>query len=97
MDTDRSGAKRFIMPRWLSVCLVAAVFFLPLHFHGASPVASQLTKECICLHGSKTHANLASPSALSAPAIVVCSPALVAQAEIDVESIRIPSSRAPPA
>jgi hypothetical protein len=35
-------------------------FFLPLHFHPASAVVSQVTHECACLHGSRTQVGAAS-------------------------------------
>ena len=41
-------------PRWLGVFLALAVFFLPLHFHVTLANASQVTKECGCLHGTRT-------------------------------------------
>jgi hypothetical protein len=97
MDTKLTRLKSANMPRWFSVCLILAVFFLPLHLHVTSPLASQVTKECICLHGSRTQANLAAASAVCAPVIVVCAVALFTQVEFPSESIRIPSSRAPPA
>lgn len=97
MDTELNWLKRVTKPRWFSVCLILAVFFLPLHFHVTSAIASQVTKECICLHGSRTQANLTSASVVCAPVIVVCAVALVTQVEFDSESVRIPSSRAPPA
>ena len=83
--------------RWFGVCLIVAVFFLPLHFHAATAIAAQVTKECICLHGSRTHATLTALPAGCAPAIVAHAVAPFAPVEIDSESIRIPSSRAPPA
>jgi hypothetical protein len=33
------------------------VFFLPLHFHSVAAKA-QITKECSCVHGSRTDAGL---------------------------------------
>jgi hypothetical protein len=85
------------MPRWFIAGLILAVFSLPLHLHVTSPLASQVTKECICLQGSRTQANLATTSTVCAPVIAVCAVALFTQVEFDSESIRIPSSRAPPA
>ncbi len=97
MDTELTRLKSVNMPRWFSVCLILAVFLLPLHFHATSPLASQITKECICLHGSRAQANLTATSAVCAPVIVVCAAALITQVEFDSDSVRIPSSRAPPA
>ena len=97
MATQLTWLARGPRSRWFSVCLLLTVFFLPLHFHAISPIASQLTKECICLHGSKTQANLTSDAGACASVTVVGVVALVTQVEFASESVRIPSSRAPPA
>lgn len=96
MKTELAPLRAACPPRWLSICLLIAVLFLPLHFHVTSAIASQITKECICLHGSRTHANPAAISVACAPAIIVYTFALVTQVEFDSQSVRIPSSRAPP-
>ena len=83
-------------PRWLSVFLLLTVFFLPLHFHAVSAAASQVTKECSCLHGSRTHAGLTSAPSHCVPLIAVSEVELAAQDDFGSHSIRIPSSRAPP-
>jgi hypothetical protein len=44
--------------RWFSVLLFVTVFSLPFHFHAASPLTSQLTKECSCVHGTRTQIGL---------------------------------------
>jgi hypothetical protein len=82
--------------RWVSVCLLLAVSFLPLHFHATSPIASQIAKECICLHGSRTQANLISTAIVCAPVVIVCTPVPVTQLEFVSLAVGIPSSRAPP-
>jgi len=97
MDAELTWLKRVTKPRWFSVCLVLAVFFLPLHFHATSAIASQITKECICLHGSRTHANLTSAPAVGAPGIVIFAVTALTQREFDSRPVGIPSSRAPPA
>jgi hypothetical protein len=48
-----SGArKRLRLRRAISALALLFVFFLPLHFHFSIP--SQLTKECSCVHGTRT-------------------------------------------
>ena len=45
--------------RWISAFLFLSVFFLPLHIHVATAATSHLSKECSCVHGSRTEAGLA--------------------------------------
>jgi hypothetical protein len=59
MDTELTWPKHVTMPRWFSVCLILAVFLLPLHFHATSAIASQITKECSCFHGTRTQLAIA--------------------------------------
>jgi hypothetical protein len=54
MSLALSRLKNASTRRWLGVFLALAVFFLPLHFHLTSAIASQVTKECGCLHGTRT-------------------------------------------
>ncbi len=44
--------------RLIGILLFLAVFFLPLHVHSVT-VAAQVTKECSCVHGTRTQAGLA--------------------------------------
>jgi len=97
MVTELTWLKPITTPRWFGICLVLAVFFLPLHFHATSAIASQITKECICLHGSRTQANLTSAPAIGAPVIVIVAVAALGQRDFDSRSVGIRSSRAPPA
>jgi hypothetical protein len=97
MDTELTWVKRATMSRLFSACLLLAVFFLPLHFHATSAIASQLTKECICLHGSRIQAHLTSLPAVGAPVIVVFAVAVFMQLEFDSRPVGVRSSRAPPA
>ena len=82
--------------RWVGVFLVLAVFFLPLHFHLASAMASQVTKECGCLQGNRTQLSPTAAPAASAPVMAICAVELDPQVEFESHSIQIPSSRAPP-
>lgn len=50
----------------ISFLLLIGVFFLPLHYHPLN-AAAQITKDCACVHGSRTESGLASASAISAP------------------------------
>jgi hypothetical protein len=97
MDTQPAPPARVHVPRWFSVCLILAVFSLPLHFHAISPIASQVSKECICLHGSRTQANLTSTAVACAPLTIISALAPVTQAAFVSLPVGLPSSRAPPA
>jgi hypothetical protein len=44
--------------RFASAGILLFVFFLPLHFHPVAATA-QVTKECSCIHGTRTEAGLA--------------------------------------
>jgi hypothetical protein len=44
--------------RFVSAGILLFVFFLPLHFHSVAAKA-QVTKECSCVHGTRTEAGLA--------------------------------------
>jgi hypothetical protein len=96
MNAERSRLLTERAPRWLSVFLLLTVFFLPLHFHAVSAAASQVTKECSCLHGSRTHADLSGATSIALPLLAVSEVELAAQVDSGSHSIRIPSSRAPP-
>ena len=96
MNPEPPRLKTSAKPHWLSVCLILTVFFLPLHFHVTSAIASQVSKECICLHGTRIQANATASSVASTPVVVVCAIAPLVQAEFDSQQVGIPSSRAPP-
>jgi hypothetical protein len=96
MSADPSRPTIACAPRWLSVCLLLAVFFLPLHFHAVSAAAPQVTKECACLHGSRAQAGLTSAPSYCVPLLAANEVVPVAQVDFDNHSVRIPSSRAPP-
>ena len=49
----------------LGAALLLFVFFLPLHFHFS--VAAQVSKECSCVHGTRTHLALDDAEPLIAP------------------------------
>lgn len=96
MSAERLRPANRLMPRWLSVCLLIAVFFLPLHVHIGSAVASQVTKECVCLHGSRLQAEFTAAPALCAVPIVIADVPPPFEAAPASLSIDHPSSRAPP-
>ena len=64
-----SRLKTASAPCWLGVFLALAVFFLPLHFHVTLANASQVTKECGCLHGTRTQLATAATTPQPAPPI----------------------------
>ena len=98
MTSDPCRLKSSDAPRWLSVFLALAVFFLPLHFHAASVNASQVTKECGCLHGTRTQLALA-VDALQPALVVECATVVFEQASAlskpwsDPEKARGPPAR----
>ena len=47
------------------------VFFLPLHFHFYS--SSQVAKECVCLHGTRTQVAVGSNVAVHVPQLWILS------------------------
>jgi hypothetical protein len=69
MATDRNRLKIFQLSRWISAFLFVSVFALPLHFHAASALSSQITKECTCLHGTRTQLGMVAVAIHSAPAL----------------------------
>ena len=46
----------------VSFLLLVSVFFLPLHYHTVG-TAAQITKDCSCVHGTRTEVGLTSASA----------------------------------
>jgi hypothetical protein len=55
--------------RLVSAGILLFVFFLPLHFHSVAAKA-HVTKECSCVHGTRTEAGLAVASAAWAPVLL---------------------------
>jgi hypothetical protein len=82
--------------RSIGVLLLLAVFFLPLHYHAATAVTSQISKECSCLYGSRTQINLASATAPCTSLLSLWTIALFSGNPFEGQSIRARSSRAPP-
>jgi hypothetical protein len=81
--------------RWVGLLLFLTVFFLPLHFHVIA-TASQLTKECSCLHGNRMQmAAAAAPSNLVA--IFAAQPVVMMRLQVIGHGFTVRSStRAPP-
>ena len=79
----------------LSAVLLLFVFFLPLHFHFSA--AAQVSKECSCVHGTRTQLALdnAEPQVALTPHISISTP----QSTYAVVSHRVRSQyvRGPPA
>jgi hypothetical protein len=69
MTSEPSRPKTRSPQHRLSIILALAVFFLPLHFHVTSAIASQVTKECSCLHGTRTQLGMAAE--VSPPTLLV--------------------------
>ena len=85
----------WVSRRWVSVFLFLTIFFLPLHFHAAvtSPL---LTKECSCIHGSRTDASLAAPPARCVPVVSHELIEFCSETEFVFHAIFTKASRAPP-
>ena len=99
MSTEATTASRPSKGRvrsWLTACLLLTVFFLPLHFHVGGALASQITKECICLHGSRAQAAVSGAPASCAPPIPQGEVTQAVSVVPRSLSIHNPSSRAPP-
>jgi hypothetical protein len=95
MATDRNRLKIFQLSRWISAFLFLSVFALPLHFHAASAVTSQVTKECSCLHGTRTQLGLVAVAIQSAPVVHLdleqfLEPQCFSQIVADLTTIRAP-------
>ena len=97
MSSPRPRSNTASTPRWLGVFLALAVFLLPLHFHVTLANASQVTKECGCLHGTRTQAAIAAAvpqSALSVEptAVVVDKESLSCKTWSEPQKVRGPPS-----
>jgi hypothetical protein len=95
MATDRNRLKIFQLSRWISAFLFLSVFALPLHFHAASALTSQVTKECSCLHGTRTQLGLVADAFQFAPALHFdlepsLEPKCFSQVVADLSNIRAP-------
>jgi len=94
MKTDELPARVRHARRWVGAILFIAVFFLPLHFHFT--VAAQVSKECSCVHGTRTQTGQVAPLTVNVP--VVCQVAIfsIHQESFVSRSVRNQFSRAPP-
>jgi hypothetical protein len=94
MANDHNRLTVFQLSRWISAIVFVAIFALPLHFH-ASALTSQVTKECGCLHGTRTQLGLVADATQSAPALHFdlepsLDPQCFSQIVGDLASIRAP-------
>jgi hypothetical protein len=62
----KNNARRCL--RLVSLLLFLTIFFLPLHFHPVAATA-HLTKECSCIHGTRTEMGMVSAQVDWAPPI----------------------------
>jgi hypothetical protein len=67
---QRSGSAAVQQRRTVvvSFLLLLSVFFLPLHYHPLG-AAAQITKDCACIHGTRTELGLTSASADFTPVL----------------------------
>ena len=97
MNIERAGMNVFKRHRWLSVLLFVTVFSLPFHFHAASALTSQITKECSCVHGTRTQIGLTAVALQCVPALQFNLQAPVQPQLIPQILSRFQAIRAPPA
>jgi hypothetical protein len=95
MNTEQPGMNAFKLRRWISVLLFVAVFSLPLHFHAVSAVTSQITKECNCVHGTRTQIGLTAVTTQCAAALQFnlqdsLQPQVISQIVSGFQAIRAP-------
>jgi hypothetical protein len=81
--------------RWISVLLFVTVFSLAFHFHAASALTSQITKECSCVHGTRTQIGLTAVALQCVPALQFnlqesLQPQLIPQVVSGSQAIRAP-------
>ena len=91
--SEAMGARK--RRRVIGIFLLAAVFFLPLHFHAAA-ATPQLAKECCCIHGSRTDAGLVIALTTWAPVVVTQWVPVISQTGLIYRPVSCKSSRAPP-
>ncbi len=58
MIIERFLSELALRRRSITIFLVLAVFFLPLHFHAAT-AAANINHECACLHGTRAQTGVA--------------------------------------
>lgn len=69
MGFSRAKTAAQLVTRLIAAVLFLTLFSLPLHSHFSAP--AQLSKECSCVHGSRTQMGLAPVQVSAAPALFV--------------------------
>jgi hypothetical protein len=82
--------------RLLGLLLLFAFFFLPLHGHPHQGTA-QVTKECACIHGSRSEMGLPPPAVSPAPLFIEFAHHFLEPQFSSYETSSFGSIRAPPA
>ena len=91
----RTGMKTGLhLRRAISLTTLLFVFFLPLHFHVS--LASQVTKECSCVHGTRTQLALFAAAPAVAPTLQVTIFAAQYEFSWAARWSQLPSVRGPP-
>jgi len=95
MKAEQNPARVFQPRRWIGAIVFLALFFLPLHFHLS--FAAQISKECSCVHGTRTQLALHDNEPILAPppCIAILTP-LFSQSVVSQQT-RSPYVRGPPA
>ena len=96
MRLSRSMARLANGNRLAALVLVLAVFFLPFHSH-ANLGTAQVSKECACVHGSRSEMGVP-PAAISpAPLFIEFFHESLEPLVLSYETLSFRSIRAPPA
>lgn len=91
----RTGMKTGLhLRRAISLTTLVFVFFLPLHFHVS--LASQVSKECSCVHGTRTQLALHTDAPAVTPTLHVTLFAAHYQFSAAASWAELPSVRGPP-
>ena len=97
MTLAHEGNKRSTNRRLVGVCLFLAMVFLPLHTHALAE-NPKVTKECSCLHGTRTEVGLVPVALHWTPPInfILCElfdPQVVSHVVSAFQAIRAPPAR----
>jgi len=95
MKAEQLPARVFQPRRWIGAIVFLALFFLPLHFHFSA--VAQVSKECSCVHGTRTQLALHDhePIVAPVPRIAILTPAN--SESVVSHQTRSPNVRGPPA
>ena len=96
MRLSRSTARLANAKRLAAVVSLLAVFFLPFHSHAKLGTA-QVSKECVCVHGSRSEMGAPPASISPAPLFIEFFHESLEPLLLSYETLSFRSIRAPPA